>query len=1250
MKLIVILLFTMSSYSGLANGPLELSDEPLFLDQSVPPALAVTFDDSGSMSWSWMPDSRSFYWNRVSFASPDYNLMYYNPDIDYDPPVKADGTLMPDSNFYSALRDGYYTAGNFAGRVDLSKNYRPVRYYYPYYTDPNYGYTVSANGAGSYDLEYSKSGRTYDRNPAFYYKYIGSETATDTQKRDNRNLYKLVVISGAEQRQNFANWYTYYNTRSKLAKAAMSFAFENFGPDFKVDWQQINNNKFDPADSDMKLFGGQHRQDFYDWLYLVPSNGSTPLREATKNAGDVFKKDFNETNPNSPYYSTSFGKELSCQQNFHIAVSDGSWNGGEGVTGNRDKTSVTLPSVDGEADPIVYDPTKFMYADINSGSLADNAFFYWSRDLRPDLANNVPIFIDDYTDSSGNELTIDNTENWFENKELFWNPKNDPASWQHMVNFNVGLGIEGGLDRATDFDRLRSKEIPWPRTVEDTCFRYITEGGDLRIRSCIRMACYDETNGNGNIVDCAENVAPLGPIKSCENLENGRIINCLNRIVKYINESAGRVDDVWHSSINSRGDYFSAKDPNELSDALYNVVTNIIKRVGRSSAGSVSSNIITTDSLSYKTGYDTSNWSGFVTGQLSDINSDGEILWDAACKLTGGYCSTTKSNVTATNSSTSRKIITYDKDGTGPGTQYLFKSGELSDAMNQKIIDSEFYRDTVQFQAEDIFTADDVIDYVRGDRSKEEDQGGQFRNRTSVLADVIHSSANVIRGPSASYVDEIWFPGTPERIASENGSGYKEYRENNRNRDSVLLVGSNGGMLHAFDAGIENNSTGGDEKWAYVPSKALNGMADLADPGYDHRSFVDASPNVSDAFINGSWGTYALGGMRKGGKLFYALNLGANPANIPSVMWEFTDENDPDLGYSYGGGVITRVAIPDSNTTVKTKWVAIVPNGYNSTNNKAVMYALDLKDGTILHKWDTEVGDFNSPNGMATPVASDFVGYLIDQSGNIKPSYGSDQSSEFVYAGDLAGNVYRFDLSKIFSDAGGTSKPQVLMQGSANRPITTSPRLFSPDDGSENVIVVFGTGKYIEIGDRATAGRPKQYLFGLKDSKSTIASSYTLNDSRIISQSIAQSGDTRTLSNNPVTNQQSWKIQLPDQGERMVNAISRFNSLKVFGVVTVIPGGSDPCIAGGSSRLMFINASTGGTPKAGRFLRNGTADGILINDIVLGINILSTVGGNEQFVSIDVADTGSSVNDGEIEALAPNKWRRRSWRRLQIGD
>jgi type IV pilus assembly protein PilY1 len=1221
MSLVLLLMMSITVYSS----PLKLTHEPLFLNQTVPPALAVTFDDSGSMSWSWMPDSRSFSSSRPSFASPDYNLIYYNPNINYKPPVNADGTPLPNSEFNNAKRDGYAEPGMITNK-NLRTSYRPFRTYYPNYA------------GNSYSLEYASAGRTNSNNRAFYYRWIGPANATLTERRNQNNNYQLVEIFGAQQKQNFANWYSYYNTRSKLAKAAVSHAFVNFGPDFKIDWQQLNRNRFNSGTNYMETFETGHREDFYDWLFKVPGSGGTPLRQATKYAGELFRDSYSGQ---SVYYDDSYGDELSCQQNFHIAISDGSWNGNRGIEGNVDNGTTTITNR-----AIPYTSTianKYFYDDNNSSSLADTAFYYWIRDLKPSLDNDVPRFIDDYTDSSGNVVTVASGDNWWDEPELVWNPNNDPANWQHMVNFNIGLGIEGSFNRDTDLPALRAGLLSWPDTYDDTCFKRNALGVEVT-RTCRNHLCYNGSTTASDIVECNGIVKPLGDIQLCMNADTNEAINCADRIVRRVNESQGRVDDVWHSSVNSRGDYFSAKDPQELAEALYKVVANIIKRKGRASAGSVSSNIISNESLAYKTGYDTSDWSGFVVANQLNIDGTlGDVEWDAACKLTGGPCNTMIGNPVVSQSKThaTRNIFTYNYE---TKTKHPFHTTSMSTAQIGKILDSD-YINSFEPPITDLTTAaDSVIHFVRGDRSVEQQNGGDFRNRRNLLGDVINSSAKIIRGPSASYNDQFWGAGSPERLAADSGTGYSEFKVANVNRNNVLLVGANDGMLHAFDAGI-NSTNGGDELWAYIPSKSLNGISEFANPAYKHTSYVDAAPFVLDSYINNSWSTVALGGMRHGGKLFYALDLGGTPESEPNVLWEFTDENDPDMGYSYSGGIIARIAYPDSDTSVASKWVAFVPNGYNSTSHKSVMYAIDLETGLLLHKWDTGIGNITNPNGMGPPVAADFIAY--DESDTNNTFYGADQGADFIYAGDLHGNIYRFNVADIFT---GNSTTEILFNGTRDRAITAAPRLYTPDDGSENIIVTFGTGKYLELPDRGITGVASQYIFGLKDSKAPITSSYSLSDSRIIEQVITTNTaqDARTLSENYVSVSNSWKIKLPETGERSTNTFGRNNQSKLLIAATIIPNGDNPCLPGGNSWLMIIDANTGSSPASGRVFNNGNDDGILRETLVIGPpTLLTTAGGNQTILIIDGAD-GDGINDSIAPILLDKgeRWRRRSWHRI----
>lgn len=1216
LKLVLVGLFAFSAQSA----PLELTDEPLFLNQSVPPALAVTFDDSGSMSWSWMPDSRSFSRSLPSFASSDYNLIYYNPNIEYPPPVKADGTLMPQSNFSNAKRDGYAPSGMISN-IDLRSRYRVFRYYYPYYT------------SNSYSISYASAGRSNKYNRAFYYEWVGPADASISERRNQSYNYKRHDISTSAEKQNFANWYTYYNTRSKLARAAVSHAFVNFGPDFKIDWQQINRNKFNSGSAQMKTFSGTHRQNFYDWLFQIPGSGSTPLRQATKYAGELFSDHYSGT---SVYYDANYGGQLSCQQNFHIAISDGSWNSSSGIYGNIDG-GANVPDA-----AVSYSPSSYFYADVNSSTLADTAFYYWLKDLKTSLANQVPTFIDDYTAADGSTIVVDSSTSWTDDPELFWNPNNDPANWQHMVNFNVGLGIEGSFDRNTDLPALRSKALTWPKTYSDTCFMRDSSGKEV-FRSCANHFCFDGLDTQtANIVDCAGEVAPLGDIQLCFNADSNSVFNCDNRIVRKVNQSQGRVDDVWHASLNSRGDYFSAQNPEELATALYNVVSSIIKRKGRASAGSVSSNIISNETLAFKTGYDTADWSGFVAAAtLNEDGTIGEVQWDAGCKLTGGECTTMAGSpiVNATKNHATRNIFTFDKQN---NTQHPFHTVNMSTYEEYLIMNSTYIQQS-STNGKD-FTLDDIIHYIRGDRNYEKQFGGPFRNRNRLLGDVINSSAKIIRGPASSYNDDIWSEGSPERQAADNGNGYNQFKQANRDRDNIILVGANDGMLHAFDAGI-NTTNGGDELWAFIPSKVINGLSEYANPAYKHKSYVDSTPFVKDAFINGDWRTVAIGGLRHGGKSFYALDLGNDPKNEPTVLWEFTDDDDPDMGYSYGGGIISRVAVPDATGTgLQTKWVAFLPNGYNSSSHKSVLYAVDLETGQVLHKWNTGLGSSSVPNGMGPPVAADFIAY--DTADTSTTYYGADQGVDFVYAGDLHGNIYRFNVSDIFT---GNNTIEPIYYGNSDQPITVAPRLFTPSDGTENIILTFGTGKYIELKDRGVSGYPKQYLIGLKDSKDPISNPFSLYDSRLVEQTLTTNNDARTVSSNIVAVDEGWKIELPVGGERIVNSLGRNNQSKLLIAASIIPNGDNPCLPGGNSWLMILDARTGSTPVNGKILNNSQADGVLINDILTGINFLTTPGGNQQIITIDGATGGGNgVTSGTlaIDTGMGQRWKRRSWHRI----
>jgi len=166
-------------------------------------------------------------------------------------------------------------------------------------------------------------------------------------------------------------------------------------------------------------------------------------------------------------------------------------------------------------------------------------------------------------------------------------------------------------------------------------------------------------------------------------------------------------------------------------------------------------------------------------------------------------------------------------------------------------------------------------------------------------------------------------------------------------------------MLHAFSAET------GEELFAYVPNLIFENLKMLPKPNYSHMYFVDLTPvkmavDMDDGQGGTEWKTILIGGLAKGGKGYYALDITgitdvyeeAESALANRVMWEYPRSGVPDvdiddLGFSYSRPSIVRTN-DDSHP-----WVVIFGNGYNSMNSHAVLFIMDPFDGTLIAKIDT---------------------------------------------------------------------------------------------------------------------------------------------------------------------------------------------------------------------------------------------------------------------------------------------------------
>lgn len=305
----------------------DISTVPVF--SSTPPAVQVKpnimfiMDDSGSMGWDYMPDQASAFDRdsngNLKFGHPSAhcNGVYYNPATTYAPPVYADGTSYPNSNFTAAPVDGY---GLTTGTVNLSTSFR--------------SFSGDASGAAYYYVykgtQTSEAQKRYTDTNSVFYRECNS-LRTSTTKHDGVNavnsVFQRVTVSntsgigGTDERTNFANWYTYYRTRMNSMKTAAGLAFKSLDDAYRVGFVTLNDNVA-PGFLNISDFGTTQKAAFYKQLYESDPGSGTPLRSTLSKIGRMYANKISSINGVTVVDPVQY----SCQQNYTILSTDGIWN------------------------------------------------------------------------------------------------------------------------------------------------------------------------------------------------------------------------------------------------------------------------------------------------------------------------------------------------------------------------------------------------------------------------------------------------------------------------------------------------------------------------------------------------------------------------------------------------------------------------------------------------------------------------------------------------------------------------------------------------------------------------------------------------------------------------------------------------------------------------------------------------------------------------------------------------------------
>lgn len=759
------------------------------------------------------------------------------------------------------------------------------------------------------------------------------------------------------------------------------------------------------------------------------------------------------------------------------------------------------------------------------------------------------------------------------------------------------------------------------------------------------------------------------------------------------------VDDMWHATVNGRGKYFSARNLPNVVAGLREALTKIGARVG-SAAAAATSNLqpVEGDNFAYVASYATLDWTGDLQSRSIDTLT-GNVSSSTACTTPGSGCQwSAQAKLDGLTWSARRIYIRPISNVTGDPLR-TFSFATLTGAEQAWFSPSGLSQyATLILSNPGEMTAQNLVDFLRGNRSLEQDGSTNpqiWRFRAHVLGDIVNTQPEFLKAPNKSYTD----------------AGYSSFKTAKAARKPVVFVSAQDGMLHAFNSDTGNVTVAaatvapGQEMWAYIPSQVMTGMKVLADTTYtnNHRYFVDGPIVVGDVNFGGGdsdWHTILVGGQGAGGTSYFALDV-TDPTN-PIFLWEI-DNNTAgfsNLGYTFSNPVLAK-------NPVNGAWQVYFTSGYNNADGQGYLFTVNPKTGALVGTplktdellssavWVAGVVTFTLPghnfsigsnititgvspggyNGSytVTAITADTFSALKVVNPGAYVSGGAaydgrprnlgklaawveaaktDNTAQYLYAGDLLGDMWRFDLYPAGTGHTGRSVFKLAhleTTGGIEQPITTKPQLTTAPNTAASHLVFIGTGKYLEASDLTNTD--VQAVYAIKDELSstqrtwnpatdtvTVAGSpvpaflfkkliSTKTDGSPIQwvdefggttpgRNIC-SGTSSTVSATGTCNDTDatvmdwdvyggWGVSLPDAGERVNVDLKLTQGTLVF--ASNIPGAST-CTTGGSAFVNFVDYSTGKSIES-----DGKASRKVPGALVVGITVIKLASGETKVI------------------------------------
>jgi type IV pilus assembly protein PilY1 len=1159
-----------------------IADEPLITQAEFQPKpnLMVILDDSGSMVRSYMPDELGSSTDTndsggkttwLGYRSAQCNGVGYNPNYKYVPPLTSTGTVYADANFTAAKKDGFSTSSS---ATNLGTN------------SSNSFLTVSATGTGNI-----ASGANVLTVTSTMAATLGAKsfvvgdaitlvsgtakaplTASGTvaawsHTGNGTGSLTVNITTVPKNAPKTATWtvtfpgevfYTYNGKEGAVNPAAMAWTYTTNGVIKTTDFykQCIVTNTTASSTADAGVFE----------LNVVSSNSSA-----------VDKTNY------ANWYSYYRTRMLMMRTAMGRAISplDDAYRIGFMQINKASQASGT---------------TQLTFRPVTDFNAAQKSLFYTSlysaagtsmTPLRGALSTAGRYFANNLSKQSTDPMQYACQRNIaLLTTDGYW--------YEDDGKFGLGSTTIGNADSGTG----RPYQDSHSDTLADVAHYYYTT--DLRtteLKNC--------TGANNQDV-CANILTPSGKDTATHQHMTTFTIGMgvvgtvaastpLNSInwPKPVSNTITAVDDMWHAAINGRGENYSAQNASELSEAIESVVKTVQDTLGAGTATSTSTlDLVKGDgNVAFEASYTTGSWYGDVVarelnGTTAEV-STGAPLWSARDLL---------------NAKTAASRTIYFKDGanlsafTWDNLNATLRGHfqNLCSATPAKLTQCEALNTANQTTVND---GAELVAYLRGDRTKEAKSTNTtaplFRERKFVLGDIVNSKPIHVGKAPFDYTD----------------AGYAAFKSSQASRKKVVYVGANDGMLHALDAAT------GEELWAYMPTAVMPNLYRLADAKYGtntsqpHTYFVDGKAVQGDVKIGTTWKTILVGGLNKGGRAYYALDI-TNP-DAPQALWEFTNDN---LGLTYSDPVISKLA--------DGTWTVAFGSGYNNVSpgdGQGRLFMVNAANGAVLRNIPTTAGSTATPSGMSKV--------------NVWVKALNDNTAQRFYAGDLLGNVWRFDVDNlVLPHKDALLLAQMQDASGTGQPITTELKLREYD---KQPVVVAATGRYLgrdDIDDQQV-----QSIAAIRDPMTgTGWGVVRTNTSKFKKVTITKSGT--TANGPPVTVDWAtgggWWADFPTNGERMSMPME-WDGARLL-AATTIPDGNQ-CKSGGASWLYSFGLANG-TTKAEEF-----SDSALI----VGFSVVRNDEGDPKII-VRTSDNKTEVKDGSGlgGATTIKRARRVSWREL----